>query len=72
MIRHGMLNLEIATLLRSAIPLAPDAADGSPHNRDQGRIRRISGKFDRQTRVRARPGRIVVPSSPTAPASAKR
>ena len=67
--RHGKADLQIAVLLRSAIPLACDAAEGPLHGLDRGRRRSISGNFVSQTRVQARVRRMIMPPNPTAPAS---
>ncbi len=69
MIRHGMLDPQIAALLRSARALAPDATIGPRHSLDRRQRRSINGGVDPQTRVRARSKRTIVPPSPTAPAS---
>ncbi len=71
MTRHGTPDPQIAALLRSPVSLAPDAAKGLRRNVDQRQRRPISGKLHPQTGVPTRSERMIVPPSPTAPASPK-
>ena len=71
MIRHGTIHLQIAALLRSAIPLATDATKALRNAVDRRRWRQVPPKRHIQTRVSARSGRMITPLSPTAPASFK-
>ena len=70
-IQHGPIHLQIAALLRSALPLVPDAARAvrdaiHPHQR-----RSVSAVRHTQTRVPTRSERMIPPLGPTAPATSK-